>query len=63
MSFARLIAAFLAAIAIGATPAVASAVSVDAPGDMMLFGLGVVGLLVGRQVSRRRKKKGSDEPG
>ncbi|RED16953.1 hypothetical protein [Parasphingopyxis lamellibrachiae] len=63
MPFARLIAAFLAAIAIGATPAMASAVSVDAPGDVMLFGLGVVGLLVGRQVSKRRKKNGSDKPG
>jgi xanthosine utilization system XapX-like protein len=63
MSLARLITAFLAAIAIGATPAMASAISVDAPGDVMLFGLGVVGLLIGRQVSKRRKKHGSDEPG
>ncbi len=63
MSVARLIAAFLAAIAIGATPAMAVAVSVDAPGDVMLFGLGVLGLLVGRQVSKRRKNNGSDEPG
>ena len=63
MSLARIIAAFLAAIAIGATPAVAASVSVDAPGDVMLFGLGVVGLLVGRQVSKRRKKNDPDEPG
>lgn len=63
MSLARLIAAFLAAFAIGATPAMAAAISVDAPGDVMLFGLGVVGLLVGRKVSKRRKKDGSNKPG
>lgn len=63
MSLVRIIAAFLAAFAIGATPAMAAAVSVDAPGDLMLFGLGVVGLLVGRKVAKRRKKAGSDEPG
>lgn len=59
----RLIALFLAIIAFAATPAPARAVSVDAPGDVMLFGLGIVGLLVGRHVSKRRKNNGSDKPG
>ncbi|WP_299328954.1 hypothetical protein [Parasphingopyxis sp.] len=63
MSFARVFAAFLAAIAIGATPAIASAVSVDAPGDIMLFALGLTGLLVGRQISKRRKQKDSEDAG
>ncbi|QLC25781.1 hypothetical protein HFP57_12645 [Parasphingopyxis algicola] len=63
MSLARIIVAFMAAIAIGATPAVAAAISVDAPGDIALFALGVTGLLVGRQISKQRKKNGSDEPG
>ena len=63
MSIVRIIAAFLAAIAIGATPALATAISVDAPGDIMLFALGVTGLLIGRQVSKRRSKQNSDEPG
>lgn len=62
MSIVRIIAAFLAAIAIGATPALASAISVDAPGDIMLFALGVTGLLIGRQVSKRRAKQDSDDP-
>lgn len=61
MPLVRIIAAFLAAFAIGATPAMAAAVSVDAPGDIMLFGLGVVGLLVGRQIAKRRKKPGPDQ--
>ncbi|MEM8695628.1 MAG: hypothetical protein AAGE05_06360 [Pseudomonadota bacterium] len=59
----HIIVAFLAAIAIGGTPAMASAMSVDAPGDIMLFALGVTGLLVGRQISRRRKKHDPDESG
>ena len=63
MSIVRIIAAFLAAFAIGATPALAAAISVDAPGDIMLFALGVTGLLIGRQVSKRRSKQDSDEPG
>jgi hypothetical protein len=63
MSKIHIIAAFLAAFAIGATPAMASAISVDAPGDIMLFGLGITGLLIGRHISRRRKKNDSDEPG
>ncbi|MEO1167251.1 MAG: hypothetical protein AAFW97_00925 [Pseudomonadota bacterium] len=63
MSLARIIAAFVAAIAIGATPAIASAISVDAPGDIMLFALGLTGLIVGRQISKRRKKPDFDEPG
>ncbi|MGP1352631.1 MAG: hypothetical protein ACTS1Z_04855 [Parasphingopyxis sp.] len=63
MTVPRIIAAFLAAIAIGATPAIASAVSVDAPGDIMLFALGLTGLLVGRQISKRRKKADIDKAG
>lgn len=63
MTVPRIIAAFLAAIAIGATPAIASAVSVDAPGDIMLFALGLTGLLVGRQISKRRKNADIDKAG
>jgi hypothetical protein len=37
------------------SPALAgSGVSIPEPGDPWLFGLGVVGLLIGRRVARRR---------
>ncbi|MBC2776415.1 hypothetical protein [Parasphingopyxis marina] len=64
MSYLRIMLAFAAAFAIGGAPALAaSAISVDAPGDMMLFGLGVTGLIIGRQISKRRKKKEPDPEG
>ena len=63
MSALRIILAFIAAILLGVTPALASAISIDAPGDISLFALGIVGLLVGRQISKRRKRPGSDEDG
>lgn len=63
MAYLRIIAAFFAAAGIGATPAIAGAISVDAPGDIMLFGLGLVGLIVGRQISKRRKHRQPDDAG
>lgn len=62
MTAPRIIIAFIAAFLIGATPALAAAISVDAPGDIALFALGVTGLLVGRHISKRRKKNDRDEP-
>ena len=63
MSAPRIIFAFIAAFVIGVTPALAAAISVDAPGDITLFALGVTGLLVGRHISKRRKQRDSDEAG
>ena len=63
MSAPRIIFALIAALVIGVTPALAAAISVDAPGDITLFALGVVGLFVGRQISKRRKKSDSEEAG
>ena len=62
MTAPRIIIAFIAAVLIGATPALAAAISVDAPGDIALFALGVTGLLVGRHISKRRKKTDTDKP-
>lgn len=36
------------------SPAMAQSVSVPEPNDLALFALGVVGLVVGRHVARRR---------
>jgi hypothetical protein len=64
MSFIRLAIAFVLAFAIGAAPALAAhAISIDAPGDMLLFVLGVSGLLIGRQISKRRRKGDNDRHG
>ena len=64
MSVARVVIAFVVAFAMGAAPALAAqAISVDAPGDMMLFALGVTGLIIGRQFSRRRRKGDRDTDG
>ena len=38
-----------------ATPALAQASAVPEPSSLLLLGLGVAGVIVGRQTSRRRK--------
>jgi MYXO-CTERM domain-containing protein len=48
--FAGALIVFLA----GSQTAAAQGVSIPEPGDPWLFGLGVVGLLVGRRIARRR---------
>jgi xanthosine utilization system XapX-like protein len=62
MTATRVLLAFLAAIAIGAAPALAAAaVSVDAPGDIALFALGVTGLIIGRRISKRRNQRNDQD--
>lgn len=46
-----------------ATPAWAGAMGVDAPGNILLFGLGLTGLLPGRQISKGRIDRDADESG
>lgn len=44
----------------GAASAAAGATSIDAPGDILLFALGVSGLVIGRRIRRRRKDRKRD---
>lgn len=53
-----------AALLLSAAPALAAdAVDIDAPGDILLFALGVSGLLIGRRISRGRKRDDGNERG
>jgi len=51
-----------AAILLSATsPAVAwSGTQIPEPSNLALFGLGLTGLIIGRQISKRRKDKSGD---
>jgi hypothetical protein len=50
----RIAAAFAILLATTGPAAAANGVSIPEPTDPWLFGLGVIGLLVGRQVAKRR---------
>ncbi|MCA1748533.1 MAG: hypothetical protein ABR601_02505 [Parasphingopyxis sp.] len=47
----------------GAASGAAGATSVDAPGDMLLFALGVTGLLIGRRIRSRRRNRNRKHDG
>ena len=57
---ARILFALLLTTAAAAAQASAGATSVNAPGDILLFGLGVSGVLIGRRLHRRRRDRRRD---
>ncbi|WP_169829126.1 PEP-CTERM sorting domain-containing protein [Tsuneonella mangrovi] len=45
------------ALLLTASPAFAASTPVPEPGSMGLFGLGVIGVIVGRQAAKKRSKR------
>ena len=54
-----LLAAF-PAVLLASQPASQGAITVPEPSDLLLFSLGVAGLLIGRRAAMKRKDKGDD---